>query len=140
MARDKYHNAVRRALEKAQWVITHDPLTVPVGDEQLFIDLGAEQLLAAEHEGVKIAVEVKAFSGSSFTHEFHAALGQFLNYRLHLSRIEPQRQLFLAVPNDTYITYFQRELARSAVQNFEIALLVYEPFKEVIVTWNYPTS
>jgi hypothetical protein len=136
MARDKYHHAVRSALEKANWRVTHDPLTVPVGDEQMYIDLGAESLLAAELEGQKIAVEVKVFGGSSFTHEFHAALGQFLNYRLHLKRIEPERRLYLAVPAETFKTYFHRELAQAALKEFTILVLVYDPVLEVIVEWH----
>jgi hypothetical protein len=136
MARDKFHQAVRTALEKAKWRITNDPLTVPVGDEQMYIDLGAESLLAAELGQRKIAVEIKVFGGSSFTHEFHAALGQFLNYRLHLKRIEPERQLYLAVPLESYKTYFHRELARSALAEFAVLLLVYDPILEVIVEWH----
>ncbi len=37
-ARDKYHNNVRRALEKAGWEITHDPYYLRVGRRKGFID------------------------------------------------------------------------------------------------------
>jgi hypothetical protein len=106
------------------------------GDEQMFIDLGAEDLLAAEIAERKIAVEIKVFSGASFTHEFHAALGQFLNYRIHLAKIEPNRQLFLAVPHDTFTTYFHRELAQAAIRAYDLSILVYDPILEVIVSWH----
>lgn len=44
MARDKFHNAVRRGLEKQAWEITHDPLRLEFGaDDRLEIDLGAQQ-------------------------------------------------------------------------------------------------
>jgi hypothetical protein len=59
--RDLFHQAVRKALEKEGWSITHDPLTLQVGGVEMSIDLGAEQLLAAEKEGQKIAVEIKSF-------------------------------------------------------------------------------
>lgn len=39
--------------------------TVPYGAHNLFVDLGAERLVAAEREGVRIAVEIKGFAGSS---------------------------------------------------------------------------
>ncbi len=61
MAKDKYHNAVKKALENAGWSVTDDPYTFFVGKSKLQIDLGAERLIAAEHEGEKIAVEVKVF-------------------------------------------------------------------------------
>jgi hypothetical protein len=42
-ARDLFHNAVRNALQKEGWNITHDPLTIKFGKDKLSIDLGAEQ-------------------------------------------------------------------------------------------------
>jgi len=56
--RDIYHQAVRNALSKEGWIITHDPLTVPFGLRRVYLDLGAEQLLAAERGPDRIAVEV----------------------------------------------------------------------------------
>lgn len=41
-------------------------------------------ILAAERGTEKIAVEIKSFLGDSELFEYHAALGQFLNYRLAL--------------------------------------------------------
>ncbi|WP_407886845.1 element excision factor XisH family protein, partial [Scytonema sp. NUACC26] len=49
--RDAFHDAVRRALEKDGWTITDDPLRLLVEEVELLIDLGAEQLLAAERSG-----------------------------------------------------------------------------------------
>src|SRR5919109_3914518 len=57
------------------------------------IDLAAEQLLAAERTGQKIAVEVKSFLGPSRMYDFHWALGQFLTYRLAIAQHEPERFL-----------------------------------------------
>ena len=80
-AKDVYHDAVRDALQKEQWKITHDPLYLAVGGVEMYIDLGAEPLLAAEKDDEKIAVEVKSFLQPSTISEFHTAVGQFLNYR-----------------------------------------------------------
>lgn len=60
-AKDTYHDAVKTALTKDGWTITDDPLYLKCGYKDLFIDLGAEQLLAAEKGKRKIAVEVKSF-------------------------------------------------------------------------------
>ena len=43
-ARDLVHNAVRHALEKDGWLITHDPLHLRVGGIDVYIDLGAEEI------------------------------------------------------------------------------------------------
>jgi hypothetical protein len=61
-AKDKYHEVVRRSLEKSDWKITYDPYFLRVGRRKGFIDLGAE-LIAAEKDTEKIAVEIKAFLG-----------------------------------------------------------------------------
>lgn len=136
MARDGFHNAVRNALEEEGWKITHDPLLIPFGDADLQVDLGAEQLIAAEQGPNRIAIEIKVFGAVSFVSAFHQALGQFLNYRIALEENDPERQLYLAVPKDIYERAFQRKIAQAAVQRFEIAHLVYDPDQEVITQWN----
>lgn len=64
-AKDKYRDAVRNALEKDGWTITDDPLHLVWGKKDMYVDLGAERVLAAENQGRRIAVEVKSFLGVS---------------------------------------------------------------------------
>lgn len=63
----------------------------------MYIDLGAELILAAERDDQKIAIEIKSFLGASSISEFHSALGQFINYRLAFEEKEPERTLYLVV-------------------------------------------
>lgn len=104
MARDLYHHAVRHALEKEGWKITHDPLGFAFPGFNVMLDLGAEKLLAFERENVKIAVEIKVFSSNSRVTEFHAALGQYRNYLTALALKDPTRELWLAVPKTVFET------------------------------------
>ncbi|PAX56950.1 XisH family protein [Brunnivagina elsteri] len=134
-AKDKFHAVVRIALEKEQWLITDDPLRLDVGGTKFEIDLGAEQLLAAERGQEKIAVEIKTFLGDSPLTDYHAALGQFLNYRLALEIIDSMRILYLAVPVITYEAFFKREFSQISLERYEIKLIIYDPIKEVIVQW-----
>ncbi len=60
-AKDIYHDTVINVLEKEGWVITDDPLKLKWGLRELFVDLGASKLLAAEKGEQKIAVEIKSF-------------------------------------------------------------------------------
>jgi len=78
MAKDIYHDTVRTALEKDGWTITDDPLTLRVGLRDVFVDLGAQKLLAAEREGQKIAVEIKSFISQSLVKDWENALGQYI--------------------------------------------------------------
>ena len=75
-ARDKFHNIVKSALQKDGWRITHDPLLIRIENiTDMYIDLGAERIIAAEREGQIIAVEVKSFIGTSTISEFHTCGG-----------------------------------------------------------------
>jgi XisH protein len=134
MAKDRFHNAVRTALEKEGWIITADPYQVSVGDVDFEIDLAA-QMLAAERAGEKIAVEIKSFIGGSNVSEFHTALGQFLNYQFALEEFDPQRVLYLAIPESVYNSFFQRRFTRAVIARNKINLLVYQPKQEIIVQW-----
>lgn len=79
-ARDRYHHQVKTALQRDGWTITHDPLKLKWGAKDMYVDLGAEQLLAAEKDTCKIAVEVKSFLGPSEIADLEQALGQFVLY------------------------------------------------------------
>ncbi|MBO3461128.1 XisH family protein [Aetokthonos hydrillicola Thurmond2011] len=134
MAKDRFHYSVRIGLEKQGWTITADPYEITVGDVDFEIDLAAE-MLAAERSGEKIAVEIKSFIGGSNVSEFHTALGQFLNYKFALEEVDPQRKLYLAVPESIYKSFFQRRFTRSVIERTQINLLVYNEKQEVIVQW-----
>ena len=135
MARDLFHSAVKNALVKEQWSITADPLKIKIDGVKLEIDLAAEKVIAAEREGRKIAVEIKSFLNTSAITDFHAALGQFLNYRLALQMTEPDRVIYLAVPLETFASFFQERFVREAVKLYQLRLVVYDPEKEVVTEW-----
>jgi hypothetical protein len=134
-ARDVFHNAVKVALQKDGWTITHDPLSIDLMDGQLQADLGAERLLGAQRAGKQIAVEIKGFLAPSAVSEFHTALGQCLNYRVALKMKEPERVLYLAVPLEVYESFFSRQLPQLSIQEYRLKLLVFDPEPEVIVQW-----
>ena len=134
-AKDIFHNTVKIGLEKEGWEITSDPLYLDFGGVEIYIDLAAEKLIAAEREGRKIAIEVKSFIGSSAISEFHKALGQFINYRTALSQKEPERIMYLAVPNITYEIFFKLELIQLVIRTQDIKLIVFNPNKDEIEQW-----
>jgi len=62
MARlDKIHDKVKNALIKDGWTITHDPFAIQFEELDLYVDLAAERVFAAERADEKIAVEIKSF-------------------------------------------------------------------------------
>ncbi len=135
MARDFYHDVVRYALESEGWKITHDPFPLNIGNIGYEIDLGAEKLLAAEKNQVKIAVEIKSFTGPSDINEFHRAMGQFNDYFVALEIIEPDRILFLAIPEEIWIGFFQERAIQRAVERIGAKIIVYNPVDKTIAKW-----
>ena len=95
MAKDIYHDIVKRALQKDGWTITHDPYKIPLANRTLKADLGAEKTIAAERGLEKIVVEVKSFLRDSFIYDFHEAFGQYLVYRRFIDVKEPERLIYI---------------------------------------------
>jgi hypothetical protein len=134
MAKDKYHQEVREALENDGWTITHDPYKIMLGRRKGFIDLGAE-ILAAEKGTLKIAVEIKSFLGASDLYQFEDALGQFLVYQPAWSKKEPERILYLAVPEEFYDNFFEDVYFLEIAELYKLKMLVFNEKNNTIVKW-----
>lgn len=77
------------------------------------MDLGAEQLLAAEKDIRKIAVEVKSLAGLSEMDDLEKAIGQYVVYHDVLLQVEPERDLYLAVNEETFVNLFEEPIGSS---------------------------
>ena len=126
---------MRHALERDGWTITHDPLRLSVRRRKLYVDLGAERLLAAEKGVRKIAVEIKTFAGPSDVRDLEDALGQFVLYEHALRRIEPDRSLYLAVPDAAWQLVFADSLGEILIDDNVLRVVVFDPVKEEVVRW-----
>jgi hypothetical protein len=134
-AKDRFHDAVRRALEKDGWTITHDPFTVSVGRREDYMDVGAERVMAAEKGTERIVVEIKSFGGPSDLQDLERAIGQYVFYRIVLQEVGEDRTLYAAVPTDAYDGILSEPIARPAVEGLPMLLLVFDPEQEEIVRW-----
>ncbi len=135
-ARDTYHDTVVRALQSDGWTITDDPLWLAYGDRDLYVDLAAEEAaVGAEKSGRKIAVEIKSFVGPSPRRELELALGQFVLYRGVLAMVDPERQLYLAVPDDIYDALFASQFGQLARREGGLSLFTFEVATERIGQW-----
>ena len=135
MAKDLFHDAVKVALQKEGWQITHDPYYLEALGTDIQIDLGAEKLIGAKRGKEVIAVEVKSFIGPSLVYDFHLALGQYMNYLRGLRKTDPERLLFLAVPKSAYTSFFAKTDVSEAAREFKLNLLVYDNVQQIIVNW-----
>jgi hypothetical protein len=136
MAKDLYHNAVKNALIFENWLITEDPYQLEVWDSPSYdIDLAAEKIIAAQRENYKIAVEVKSFTAPSTAHEFHKALGQYLNYQSFMEIQEPERKLYLAVVAQIYDDFFTKKSTQYILDKFKVSVIVFNAQNEKIERW-----
>lgn len=134
--RDLYHQQVREALEKDGWIITADPLDLSVGGVELYADLGAARVVAADRGEEKIAVEIKSFmEEQSPVSEFHKASGQFDSYRFALEEKEPDRIVFLAIPLYVWEDFFQRPLIQKIVYEKPLRIIVVNIHTRTIELW-----
>jgi hypothetical protein len=134
MARDKFHQEVREALEKEGWKITHDPYKILIGRRKGYIDLGAE-IIGAEKGNLKIAVEIKSFIGVSDLDQFEDALGQFLVYLFALRKNDEERVLYLAVPREFYENFFSDPFFVELCEFYKVKIVVYDEQKSIIKKW-----
>jgi len=105
-----------------------------IGQRRGYIDLGAE-LIGAEKEFEKIAVEIKSFLGLSDLDQFEDALGQFLIYFYALTKREPDRVLFLAVPGLFYESFFGDPFFVELAGHFQLKIAVFDESKPIILQW-----
>ncbi len=133
--RDLSHDTVVHALEKSGWTVTDDPLRLEYGRRKLYVDLGAENLLAAEKDQQRIAVEIKGFSGPSDMRDLEVALGQFVLYRDVLAEMDPDRSLYLAVPVFAYDEVFADKIGQLVIRQQQLRLIVYDEETQEIIQW-----
>lgn len=135
-ARDTYHDLVVQALEHDGWTITADPLRLTYGQRDFYVDLAAENAtVAAERDSQKIAVEIKSLGDRSPMRAFENAVGQFVVYRMVLQEHEPDRQLYLAIPEAMYQSLLTDGLGELAIRHLGLCLLTFDLTTERIVQW-----
>lgn len=134
-AHDRDHDVVKAALVADGWTITSDPLHLRYAGDDLYIDLAAERLIAAEKGPQRIAVEIKSFNGPSELADLHLAVGQFVVYREVLAEMDPQRELYLAVSEEVRAEVFDTGVARMVLARQIRRLVSYDRTQKVIVRW-----
>ena len=135
-ANDLHYDAVVTALVADGWPITHDPLTLRIGDRELYVDLAAERKGEFTEEiAVRIAVEIQSLLKQSEVSDLHTALGQYSNYRTVLIRQQPDRPLYLAITRETFDGIFSEPLGQLARSDLNVLLLVFDSHEKKVISW-----
>ncbi len=136
MAKDLFHNIVKEALIKDNWVVTDDPLTLLSRAEGgISTDLGAEKMIVAERELVKIAVEVKSFINPSMIHDFLRASGQYNGYNIVIKYKQIDRILYLAMPIFAYEKLITYDFINAIIENVSIKFILFDEQEKTIIKW-----
>ena len=134
-AKDIFHNQVKNALIKDGWNITDDPLKLQWGKKDLYVDLGAKRLIAAQKENQKIAVEIKSFVGNSQVADLQQALGQYTLYLDIIEETQPKRILYLAIRETTFEDIFTEPIGQILLDKKRLKLIVFDADTEEIIQW-----
>lgn len=134
-AKDIQHDIVREALLKDGWTITEDPLFINFYDITAMIDLEAERILAAKKQKELIAVEIKSFISPSIVTDFHAAIGQYIDYRTILKKLKKEHKLYLAINQKTYEKINIKIGLQILLKASRIKMLVIDEESREIIKW-----
>ena len=136
MAKDIFHEAVKKALIKDGWTITDDPLRLLSKEEGgIETDLGAEKMIIAQKELQRIAVEVKSFNNPSLIHDFMRATGQYVSYETAILQKHLNRQMFLAMPYYVFEKLQLLDFITAVIERFHMKIILYNPENETIEEW-----
>jgi methyl coenzyme M reductase subunit C-like uncharacterized protein (methanogenesis marker protein 7) len=88
------------------------------------------------YQGInKIAIEIKSFRSASEMKDLEEAVGQFVLYEHLLTRYEPERKLYLAVPEDVRESVFEEEAGQVLIEDKILRLLTFDTTKEEVAKW-----
>ena len=138
--RDSIHDSVKLALSREGWEITDDPYVISYGERFLFVDLGATEtdkggFIGAQLQEKRIAVEIKEFRSRSPILDLEQAIGQYVLYRLLLSKVEPEREIWLAVTDTVYEELFSEPVGELVVSELPMRLIVINSEKAEVRQW-----
>jgi hypothetical protein len=145
--RDKIHYIVKQAFINDGWNVTDDPYVISYGKRFLFVDIGAEsfpnshfegRFLGLQRENKQIAVEIKDFRGKSIIEDLEQAIGQYVIYRILLNRIEPAREVYLAVTNVLYDKIFSEPIGKAIISDLPLKLVIVDLETVEIQQWIPP--
>lgn len=67
--------------------------------------------------------------------DLEQAIGQYVLYRIFLRRVEPDRELYLAVPQDVVEEVFSEEYGQGFLQDEQGKLFGFDIESEEVVEW-----
>jgi hypothetical protein len=131
-AKDRYHDAVKRALAKDGWVIADEQVQLFIDNRILYIDME----IAHPAKDSTLLIEVKElYSVPSPVDALAAAVGKYVMYRAGLRNTGVSNPLYMAVSVQAYENILSEKVGRLMVAEAQLLILVFDPDQEVVVQW-----
>lgn len=131
-AKDRFHPSVVRALTKDGWQISEEQYKLIIGERRLWIDLQVSK----PEQNLTILIEIKDLENSaSAVAALGDTVGQYLLYQVALLANDLAFPLYLAVPESAYQGILSEELGQRVIRHFDLKLLAFDPYREVITRW-----
>lgn len=133
MAKDIYHDVVKKALVADDWTIDSAAYVVelPTGFKELDEDFEYNEMLLASKDGKQILVNPKSFLSQSLHNHFHYVLGECLVMK-HLIEYE---FIHVAMPDIIYNYFKNDKIILQNLQRNNIRLIVFNPETKRIEKW-----
>jgi hypothetical protein len=145
--RNSFHHQTGYSCEG--WEITDDPYVISYGERFLFIDLAAKlnasdsiagRVIGAKRGKKRIAIEIKEFRGNSAIADLEQAIGQYVLYQMLLNQVDPERELFLAVPDTTFDEIFSEPIGELVICELPLKLLIVNVGTVKVTQWIPPQA
>ncbi len=91
--------------------------------------------IGATKENQRIAIEIKDFRGQSVIADLEQAIGQYTLYQLLLSRIEPERELYLAITDTIYSNIFNEPIGELVITEMPLKLIIINLKTVEVIQW-----
>lgn len=131
-AKDRYHDAVKRALIRDGCKILSEQYFVGTDTRQFWVDLFVESAAGDQ----RMLVEGKSFlPGESEIENLANAIGKYLIYEVAIALGGLQLPLYLAVPLPTFQGILQAPFVEDLRRKIHIRLIVADTVSEVIHQW-----
>ena len=134
---DQCEPAIVRALQRAGWLVTHQPYAIKTDRARsgvVFGDLRLQRNIS-DADAI-VVVEVKCFADDKvFWSELYRAIGQYVVYRSALRLNQLSYPVYLALPVAAYRQHFRHDLLQSVIDDLSMNLIVVDLETEEIAQW-----
>ncbi len=131
-AKDRHHDAVIRALQKAGWSRITEQVAIVLEQRRLWIDIKAGKA----EQSLTILIEVKGFEGGASPVEYLAsAIGKYIVCRAALEYLRIDLPLYMAVPEAAYRGILSETIAQQTLRHNRVRLIVFDPEREELIVW-----